>query len=55
MHQVLEAAERIFVSLTGYAGFDRDLSEEIISGTGWLSGTLTELTHVFSQVSWGFC
>lgn len=31
VHQVLEAAERIFVSLTGYAGFDRDLSEEILA------------------------
>ncbi|MEU9287831.1 hypothetical protein AB0D57_24785 [Streptomyces sp. NPDC048275] len=30
MHQVLEAAERVFVSLTGYTGFDRDLSEEIL-------------------------
>ncbi|KUN01759.1 hypothetical protein [Streptomyces canus] len=30
VHQVLEAAERIFVSLTGYTGFDRDLSEEIL-------------------------
>ncbi|MGQ4427944.1 hypothetical protein ACN6LL_003093, partial [Streptomyces violaceoruber] len=25
VHQVLDAAERSFVSLTGYAGFDRDL------------------------------
>ncbi|MFH8447498.1 hypothetical protein ACH4D3_40695 [Streptomyces sp. NPDC018026] len=31
MHQVLDAAERSFVSLTGYAGFDRDLSEEILA------------------------
>ncbi|MFB8166209.1 hypothetical protein G3I31_07365 [Streptomyces sp. SID9913] len=31
MHQVLEAAERIFVSLTGYTGYDRDLSEDILS------------------------
>lgn len=31
MHQVLEVAERIFVSLTGYTGFDRDLSEEILT------------------------
>jgi hypothetical protein len=31
VHQVLEAAERIFVSLTGYTGFDRDLSEEILT------------------------
>ncbi|MFJ5730993.1 hypothetical protein [Streptomyces paradoxus] len=31
MHQVLEAAERVFVSLTGYTGFDRDLSEEILT------------------------
>ncbi|WP_371572507.1 hypothetical protein [Streptomyces sp. NBC_01314] len=30
-HRVLEAAERIFVSLTGYTGFDRDLSEEILT------------------------
>jgi hypothetical protein len=30
VHQVLEAAERIFVSLTGYTGFERDLSEEIL-------------------------
>ncbi|MDW4910442.1 hypothetical protein RB628_35225 [Streptomyces sp. ADMS] len=30
VHQVLEAAERIFVSLTGSTGFDRDLSEEIL-------------------------
>ncbi|MFJ4648270.1 hypothetical protein ACIP6Q_32740 [Streptomyces bobili] len=30
MQQVLEAAERIFVSLTGYTGFDRDLSQEIL-------------------------
>lgn len=31
MHQVLEAAERIFVSLTGSTGFDRDLSEEVLA------------------------
>lgn len=31
VHQVLEAAERIFVSLTGHTGFDRDLSEEILT------------------------
>ncbi|MFF0097177.1 hypothetical protein ACFYSF_45750 [Streptomyces canus] len=31
VHQVLEAAERAFVSLTGYTGFDRDLSEEILT------------------------
>ncbi|MEU0390974.1 hypothetical protein [Streptomyces chartreusis] len=30
MQRVLEAAERIFVSLTGYTGFDHDLSEEIL-------------------------
>ncbi|MCT9113973.1 hypothetical protein [Streptomyces mirabilis] len=30
MHRVREAAERIFVSLTGYTGYDRDLSEEIL-------------------------
>jgi hypothetical protein len=29
--QVLEAAERVFVSLTGGTGFDRDLSEEILA------------------------
>ncbi|MEU9331320.1 hypothetical protein AB0D91_47825 [Streptomyces canus] len=31
VHRVLEAAERIFVSLTGHTGFDRDLSEEILT------------------------
>ncbi len=31
VHQVLEAAERIFVSLTGSTGFDRDLSEEVLA------------------------
>ncbi|MDQ1073740.1 hypothetical protein QFZ32_009268 [Streptomyces canus] len=31
MQQALEAAERIFVSLTGYTGFDLDLSEEILA------------------------
>ncbi|MDQ1041915.1 hypothetical protein [Streptomyces sp. V4I2] len=31
VQQVLEAAERIFVSLTGYTGFDRDLSQEILA------------------------
>ncbi|MDT0485231.1 hypothetical protein [Streptomyces doebereineriae] len=31
VHQVLEAAKSIFVSLTGYTGFDRDLSEEILT------------------------
>ncbi|MFG2732686.1 hypothetical protein [Streptomyces canus] len=31
VHRVLEAAERIFVFLTGYTGFDRDLSEEILT------------------------
>ncbi|MFE4757888.1 hypothetical protein ACFRIB_48245 [Streptomyces mirabilis] len=30
VHRVLEAAERIFGSLTGYTGYDRDLSEEIL-------------------------
>ncbi|MEN1891273.1 type I-E CRISPR-associated protein Cas7/Cse4/CasC [Streptomyces mirabilis] len=30
MHRVREAAERIFVSLTGYTSYDRDLSEEIL-------------------------
>ncbi|MDX2576661.1 hypothetical protein PV332_14405 [Streptomyces scabiei] len=30
VHQVLEAAERIFVSLTGYTGYDRGLSEDIL-------------------------
>jgi hypothetical protein len=30
VHRILEAAERIFVSLTGHTGFDRDLSEEIL-------------------------
>ncbi|MFF4733301.1 hypothetical protein ACFY3M_50515 [Streptomyces mirabilis] len=30
VHRVREAAERIFVSLTGYTGYDRDLSEEIL-------------------------
>ncbi|MFE4629509.1 hypothetical protein [Streptomyces mirabilis] len=30
VHRVLEAAERIFVSLTGASTYDRDLSEEII-------------------------
>ncbi|MDX3321170.1 hypothetical protein PV415_30125 [Streptomyces sp. ME03-5684b] len=29
--QVHDAAERSFLSLTGYAGFDRDLSEEILA------------------------
>ncbi|QIY93054.2 hypothetical protein HEP87_00960 [Streptomyces sp. S1D4-11] len=31
VHRVLEAAERIFVSLTGYTGYDRDLSEDILA------------------------
>ncbi|MDP9607899.1 hypothetical protein ACFV4E_15360 [Streptomyces hygroscopicus] len=31
VQQVLEAAERIFVSLTGYTGFDLDLTEEILT------------------------
>ncbi|MFJ9590533.1 hypothetical protein [Streptomyces acidicola] len=31
VRQVLEAAERIFVSLTGCTAFDRDLSEEILT------------------------
>lgn len=31
MHRVLDAAERSFVPLTGYAGFDRDLSQEILA------------------------
>ncbi|MFD7488514.1 hypothetical protein [Streptomyces mirabilis] len=31
VHRVLEAAERTFVSLTGYTGYDRDLSEEILT------------------------
>ncbi|MFJ9675382.1 hypothetical protein ACIRP5_31895 [Streptomyces sp. NPDC101221] len=31
VHQVLDAAARSFVSLTGYAGFDRDLSQEILA------------------------
>jgi hypothetical protein len=31
VQQVLEAAERIFVSLTGCTGFDRDLSQEILT------------------------
>ncbi|MFD9286208.1 hypothetical protein ACFWD7_55425 [Streptomyces mirabilis] len=31
VHRVLKAAERIFVSLTGYTGYDRDLSEEILT------------------------
>ncbi|MFG2455467.1 hypothetical protein ACGFWE_00025 [Streptomyces sp. NPDC048523] len=31
VRKVLEAAERIVVSLTSYAGFDRDLSEEILA------------------------
>ncbi|MFE4825173.1 hypothetical protein ACFRFU_54555 [Streptomyces sp. NPDC056704] len=31
VHRVLEAAERIFVSLTGRSGYDRDLSEEILT------------------------
>ncbi|MER7694908.1 hypothetical protein [Streptomyces sp. NPDC097610] len=30
VHRVLAVAERIFESLTGYTGFDRDLSEEIL-------------------------
>ncbi|MEU0946835.1 hypothetical protein ABZ379_29430 [Streptomyces canus] len=30
VQQVLEAAERIFVSLTGYTAFDPDLSQEIL-------------------------
>ncbi|MFF5188816.1 hypothetical protein ACFY30_34460 [Streptomyces sp. NPDC000345] len=30
VHHVLEAAERAFVSLTSYTGFDRALSEEIL-------------------------
>lgn len=31
MHRVLEAAERLFVSVTGCTGYDRDLSEEILA------------------------
>jgi hypothetical protein len=31
VQHVIEAAERIFVSLTGYTGFDRDLSQEILA------------------------
>ncbi|MFE0420413.1 hypothetical protein [Streptomyces tendae] len=31
VHQVLDAAERSFLSLTGYAGFDRDLPQEILA------------------------
>jgi hypothetical protein len=31
VQQVLDAAERISVSLTGYTGFDRDLSQEILA------------------------
>ncbi|MFF2431730.1 hypothetical protein [Streptomyces mirabilis] len=31
VHRVRDAAERIFVSLTGYTGYDRDLSEEILT------------------------
>lgn len=31
VQQVLAAAERIFLSLTGYTGFDLDLSEEILA------------------------
>lgn len=31
VHRVLEAAERIFVSLTGHTGYDRDLSQEILT------------------------
>ncbi|MFJ9011465.1 hypothetical protein [Streptomyces canus] len=31
VQHVVEAAERIFVSLTGYTGFDRDLSAEILA------------------------
>ncbi|MFD8222141.1 hypothetical protein ACFV2U_53080 [Streptomyces sp. NPDC059697] len=31
VHRVREIAERIFVSLTGCTGFDRDLSEEILT------------------------
>ncbi|MFJ1610766.1 hypothetical protein ACIOHS_46835 [Streptomyces sp. NPDC088253] len=31
VHRVLEAAERIFVSRTGCTGYDRDLSEEILT------------------------
>ncbi|MFE2716468.1 hypothetical protein ACFXKI_31965 [Streptomyces mirabilis] len=31
VHRVVEAAERIFVSLTGCTGYDRDLSEEILA------------------------
>ncbi len=30
-HRVLEAAERIFVSVTGHTGYNRDLSEEILT------------------------
>ncbi|MFJ8510006.1 hypothetical protein [Streptomyces avermitilis] len=31
VYRVMEAAERIFASLTGCAGYDRDLSEEILA------------------------
>ncbi|WP_331744132.1 hypothetical protein OG747_49825 (plasmid) [Streptomyces sp. NBC_01384] len=31
VHRVLEAAERSFVSLTGYSRYDRDLSQEILA------------------------
>jgi hypothetical protein len=31
VRRMLETTERIFVSLTGYTGFDRDLSEEILT------------------------
>ncbi|MFF8028727.1 hypothetical protein ACFZDJ_48260 [Streptomyces sp. NPDC007896] len=31
VHRVSEAAERIFVSLTGCTGYNRDLSEEILT------------------------
>lgn len=30
VHRLLEAAERIFVSVTGYTGYSRDLSENIL-------------------------
>lgn len=30
VHEVLKAAERIYVTLTGYSDFDRDLSREIL-------------------------
>ncbi|MEU0032188.1 hypothetical protein [Streptomyces sp. NPDC006335] len=45
VQHVLAAAERIFVSLTGYTGFDRDLSQEILAGV--LKSVSAEQQHAY--------